>query len=60
VPPGLEVTATDDEGEIMAVAHREWPVIGVQFHPESVLTEEGYTLMENFLAMTPREATSGG
>lgn len=54
VPPELEVTATDEGGEIMAVAHREWPVIGVQFHPESVLTEEGYTLVGNFLAMTPK------
>ncbi|MEO8201365.1 MAG: aminodeoxychorismate/anthranilate synthase component II [Gemmatimonadota bacterium] len=51
LPPELVVTATDDIGEIMAVAHREWPVHGVQFHPESVLTVGGHILLRNFLAM---------
>ncbi len=51
LPSELAVTASDDQGEIMAVAHREWPVVGVQFHPESVLTEGGYDLLKNFLTM---------
>ena len=49
VPPELEVTATSEDGEIMAVRHAEHPVYGVQFHPESVLTEHGYRLLEHFL-----------
>jgi anthranilate synthase/aminodeoxychorismate synthase-like glutamine amidotransferase len=49
LPPELEVTATSDDGEIMAVRHRTHPVIGVQFHPESVLTEHGYRMLLNFL-----------
>jgi anthranilate synthase/aminodeoxychorismate synthase-like glutamine amidotransferase len=49
VPPCLEITAETDEGEIMGVRHREWPVFGVQFHPESILTEHGRSLLENFV-----------
>jgi anthranilate synthase/aminodeoxychorismate synthase-like glutamine amidotransferase len=49
VPPELVVTATADDGEIMAVAHVAHPVTGVQFHPESVLTEHGYRMLDNFL-----------
>lgn len=49
VPPELEVTATAEDGEIMAVAHVEHPVVGVQFHPESVLTEYGYRMLDWFL-----------
>lgn len=49
VPPVLEVTSRTPEGEIMGVRHRELVVEGVQFHPESVLTPEGSTLMGNFL-----------
>ena len=49
LPPELEVTAWGPEGEIMALVHRQDPVAGVQFHPESVLTEEGYGLLGNFL-----------
>ena len=49
-PAALRVTATAaDDGEIMAVAHREHPVVGVQFHPESALTEHGYALVDRFL-----------
>jgi anthranilate synthase/aminodeoxychorismate synthase-like glutamine amidotransferase len=52
LPPVLEVCArTVDEGTIMGVRHREWPVHGVQFHPESVLTGEGMRLLRNFLEM---------
>ena len=49
VPDVLEVTATSDDGEVMAVRHRELPVEGVQFHPESVLTPLGPDLARNFL-----------
>src|SRR5215208_5613985 len=53
VPPPLVVTATSEDGEIMAVQHREHPVHGVQFHPESVLTEHGYRLLDHFLHGVP-------
>jgi anthranilate synthase component II len=49
VPDGLEVCATTDDGEVMAVRHRELPVDGIQFHPESVLTPDGAALAKNFL-----------
>ena len=49
LPDCLEVTATTDDGEIMGVRHRELPIEGVQFHPESILTEHGHALLRNFL-----------
>jgi anthranilate synthase/aminodeoxychorismate synthase-like glutamine amidotransferase len=50
LPESLEVTATsEDDGEVMAVRHRSHPTVGVQFHPESVLTPEGPALLRNFL-----------
>ncbi|MFL5519099.1 MAG: anthranilate synthase component II [Gemmatimonadales bacterium] len=49
VPPELVVTARSEDGEIMAVRHAGYPVHGVQFHPESVLTEHGYRLIDHFL-----------
>jgi anthranilate synthase/aminodeoxychorismate synthase-like glutamine amidotransferase len=49
LPPELRVIATADDGEIMGVAHREHPVVGVQFHPESVLTQYGYRMLDRFL-----------
>lgn len=49
VPDELEVTAVDREGEVMAVQHREFPVYGLQFHPESILAPEGKIILENFL-----------
>jgi anthranilate synthase/aminodeoxychorismate synthase-like glutamine amidotransferase len=52
VPEMLEVTAWADDGEIMGVRHRHWPVEGVQFHPESILTVEGKRLLGNFLGRT--------
>jgi len=51
MPDCLEVTAETDEGEIMGVRHKEYPVCGVQFHPESILTENGRQILRNFLAM---------
>ncbi len=49
LPPEFEVTATSDDGEIMAMRHRALPVFGVQFHPEAVLTEYGDRLIANLL-----------
>jgi anthranilate synthase/aminodeoxychorismate synthase-like glutamine amidotransferase len=49
-PDELEIIAETDQGEIMAVAHREHPIWGLQFHPESILTECGKQLVKNFLA----------
>ncbi|MFI8592816.1 anthranilate synthase component II [Microbacterium sp. NPDC078428] len=51
VPPVLRVTATTESGTIMALAHRTLPLWGVQFHPESVLTEGGHRLLANWLAV---------
>ena len=48
-PPCLKVTAHTDDGEIMGVRHTELPVQGVQFHPESILTEHGHAMLKNFL-----------
>ncbi|MBA3318734.1 MAG: aminodeoxychorismate/anthranilate synthase component II [Gemmatimonadales bacterium] len=53
VPQELEVTATSEDGEIMAVKHATHPVYGVQFHPESVLTEHGYRMLDHFLHGVP-------
>jgi anthranilate synthase/aminodeoxychorismate synthase-like glutamine amidotransferase len=54
MPTELIVTAKTKEGEIMGVRHRDLPVAGVQFHPESVLTPNGPQLLENFLRLTTR------
>jgi len=53
VPPELKVTATSEDGEIMAVQHASNPVYGVQFHPESVLSEQGYRVLDHFLHGIP-------
>ena len=57
VPDVLEVTATTDDGTVMALRHRELPVEGVQFHPESILTRCGHQLVANFLAQIPARAS---
>ena len=49
VPAELEITARTDSGVVMALRHRELAIEGVQFHPESVLTEHGYQLLANWL-----------
>ncbi|MCC6905307.1 MAG: aminodeoxychorismate/anthranilate synthase component II [Anaerolineae bacterium] len=49
LPDGLVVTATADDGEVMALRHREHPVLGVQFHPESILTTHGPIILRNFI-----------
>jgi anthranilate synthase/aminodeoxychorismate synthase-like glutamine amidotransferase len=51
LPPDLELAAYTEDGTVMGVRHRLYPVHGVQFHPESVLTVEGRTLLRNFLEM---------
>jgi len=49
IPEELKVTAVTDEGEVMAVSHRKYPIYGLQFHPESILTPEGKTILKNFI-----------
>ena len=49
VPADLEVTATTDDGVVMGLRHRRFPIEGVQFHPESILTSVGHDLLRNFL-----------
>ena len=49
VPSELVITATDDEGEVMAIRHRQFDVCGVQFHPESLLTPNGLKVIENWV-----------
>lgn len=51
IPVQLKVTATAEDGEIMAVEHKEYPVYGLQFHPESILTPEGKKILENFMGV---------
>jgi anthranilate synthase/aminodeoxychorismate synthase-like glutamine amidotransferase len=51
LPGCLRVTAHTAEGEIMALQHERWPVVGVQFHPEAILTTEGKRILRNFLAL---------
>ena len=52
LPEALAVTAFTRDGEVMGLQHREYPVVGVQFHPESILTEHGKRILQNFLNMT--------
>jgi len=51
LPDFLQVTAETAEGEVMGVEHRDYPIWGVQFHPESILTENGRTILKNFLGL---------
>ena len=54
MPDALRITATSDAGEVLAIAHETRPHFGVQFHPESILSEGGIALLQNFLAATSR------
>jgi len=51
LPPCLEITAHTDDGTIMGVRHKEHPVEGVQFHPESILTSAGKNILKNFITI---------
>lgn len=57
-PAELEVTATSEDGVIQALQHRQWPIYGVQFHPESIETEHGMRLIGNFLDLARRRNAS--
>lgn len=59
LPECLEITASTDDNEIMGVQHRSLPVCGVQFHPESIETQFGYKLLENFLSMQSPLSVAG-
>ncbi len=52
LPEELKVTAVTPEGEVMAVMHREYPIFGVQFHPESIMTPEGKQMLKNFINLS--------
>lgn len=54
IPPELEVTALNEYGMVMSVRHKQWPVCGVQFHPESVLTPYGSHMLANWVGSIPR------
>ena len=51
IPDELRVTAVADDGEVMAVQHRDYPIFGVQFHPESIMTPDGRKMIENFIRL---------
>ncbi len=52
LPPSLELSATTSDGVVMGVRHKDYPVEGVQFHPESIMTEVGHDVLKNFLGLT--------
>jgi len=63
MPAALEISATSEDGEIMGVRHKELagtatPLEGVQFHPESILSEHGHAMLRNFIAMSRKEAVA--
>lgn len=49
IPDCLKVTAVTGDGEVMAVQHTQYPIYGVQFHPESIMTPDGKTMLQNFI-----------
>jgi len=58
LPEDIEITARSDDGEIMAIQHKKYPIWGVQFHPESILTEYGLKLLENFIHLAEKSKTT--
>ena len=55
IPEALRITAVTEDGEIMGVEHKEFPVYGVQFHPESIMTPDGKTMLDNFIRRGDRK-----
>lgn len=60
LPEVLKATATTEDGEVMAVEHRDYSIYGLQFHPESILTPEGMTIIRNFLDLKITKQQAGG
>lgn len=60
LPEVLKATATTEDGEVMAVENRDYPIYGLQFHPESILTPEGMTIIRNFLDLKITKQQAGG
>ncbi len=60
IPEVLIVNARSEDGLVMGLRHRSWPVHGVQFHPESIETEEGHAILNNFLALCRRRPVNDG
>lgn len=60
LPEVLKATATTEDGEVMAVEHQDYPIYGLQFHPESILTPEGMTIIRNFLDLKITKQQAGG
>lgn len=60
LPEVLKATATTEDGEVMAVEQRDYPIYGLQFHPESILTPEGMTIIRNFLDLKITKQQAGG
>ncbi|PCH57750.1 MAG: aminodeoxychorismate/anthranilate synthase component II [Legionellales bacterium] len=58
LPKELAIESTNDEGIIMGIRHKDFPVYGVQFHPESILSADGYKLMENFLSLCEKNKSA--
>ena len=59
IPPGFISTATaEDDGEVMGIRHATKPIEGVQFHPESVMTEDGIRIIENFVRLVRRHSAA--
>lgn len=56
IPAELEITAVTTDGEVMAVQHKDYPIFGVQFHPESIMTPDGKTMLRNFIKYTFNKA----
>jgi anthranilate synthase component 2 len=52
LPDCVTITAETDDGIVMGIEHKEWPVHGIQFHPESIASEHGHQLLKNFLETT--------
>ena len=59
LPPGLEAIAVAEDGEVMALQHKTHPTFGLQFHPESILTPDGKTILKNFLTLAKKQKQEG-